>query len=47
MMTLIRSSGTDTVAYWTEETEKDFELRAEKLKLKKEQLSMEKQRQED
>ena len=41
-----RSSGTDTIAYLREKTEKDFELRAEELKLKREQLDMEKQRQE-
>ena len=41
-----RNSGTDTIAYLREKTEKDFELRAEELKLKREQLDMEKQRQE-
>ena len=41
-----RSSGTDTIAYLREKTEKDFELRAGELKLKREQLDMEKQRQE-
>ena len=41
-----RSSGTDTIAYLREKTEKDLELRAEKLKLKTRQLNMEKQRQE-
>ena len=41
-----RCSGTDTIAYLREKTEKDFELRAEELKLKREQLDMEKQRQE-
>ena len=39
-----RSSGTDTVAYLKVKTEKNFELRAEELKLKREQLDMEKQR---
>ena len=41
-----RNSGTDTIAYLREKTEKDFELRAEELKLKREQLDMEKQRRE-
>ena len=41
-----RSSGTDTTAYLREKTEKDFKLRAEELKLKREQLDMEKQRHE-
>ena len=39
-----RSSGTDTVAYLKVKTEKNFELRAEELKFKREQLDMEKQR---
>ena len=39
-----RSSGTDTVAYLKVKTEKNFELRAEESKLKREQLDMEKQR---
>ena len=37
-----RSSGTDTIAYLREKTEKDFELRAEELKLKRQQLDVEK-----
>ena len=41
-----RSSGTDTIAYLRQKTEKDFEWRAEDLKLNGEQLDMEKQRQE-
>ena len=41
-----RSSGTDTTAYLREKTEKDFELRTAELKLKREQLDMEKQRHE-
>ena len=40
-----RSSGTDTIVYLREKTKKDFELRAKKLKLKRE-LDMKKQRQE-
>ena len=40
-----RSLGTDTISCLREKTEKDFELRAEELKLKREQLDMEKQRQ--
>ena len=41
-----RSSGTDTIAYLREKTEKDLELRAVELKFKTHQLDMEKQRQE-
>ena len=41
-----RSSGTDTIPYLREKTEKDFELREEELKLKREQLEMEKKGQE-
>ena len=41
-----RNSGTDNIEFLREKTEKDFELRVEELKLKKQQLDMEKQRQE-
>ena len=41
-----KTSGTDGIAYLREETEKDFELKVEELKLKRQQLDLEKQRQE-
>ena len=41
-----RSSGTDTIVYLREKTVKDFELRVEELRLKRQQLDLEKQRQE-
>ena len=41
-----RRSGTDTIVYLREKTVKDFELRVEELRLKRQQLDLEKQRQE-
>ena len=40
------SSGTDTIAYLRQKTEKTFELRAEELKHKREPFDLENQRQE-
>ena len=41
-----RSSGTDTIAYFRQKTEKTFELTAEELKLKGEPFDLENQEQE-
>ena len=41
-----RSSGSDTVAYLRDKTDKDFVLRGEELSLRKEELELNKSREE-